>query len=179
MEDMDYSFFTTLMAEYSALKNEQTQRIVLRDTCLYISISANIAIAAVVAQQPNHPIQVLLFIPLASTLLFWLYATNDLMVTQIRKYIIGSIIPKLSQLDQKYQSNLLGWEYLRRRRTIGRFVSKLCRLLAVWSTFSGASMIALWVNAPAIHDVAQSWVWLAAALFAGLPYIFGLWLLDL
>lgn len=131
MEDMDYSFFTALMAEYTALKNEQAQRIVIRDTCLYISISANTAIAAVVAQQQNHPLQLLLFIPAASTLLFWLYATNDSMITQIRRYIINNIIPNLASLDQKYKAKLFGWEYLRRRRTFGRVVSKLCRLLAV------------------------------------------------
>jgi hypothetical protein len=179
MEDMNYSFFTTLMAEYAALKNEQAQRIVLRDTCLYIAISANTAIAAVVTQQQNHPLQLLLFIPAASTLLFWLYATNDSMVTQIRKYITNNIIPKLSPLEEKYKANLLGWEYLRRRRTLNRIVSKLFRLFAIWFTFSGASIAALWANAPNMHDVSQSWVWLTAATFALLPYIFGLWLLDI
>ena len=84
-----------LLAEYAALKNEQTQRIVVRDTVLYISITANTAIAAIYQQQQNPDPQILLAIPFASTLLFWLYATNDNMITQIRRYIVANIIPKV------------------------------------------------------------------------------------
>ena len=173
-------FYTTIIAEYTALKNEQTQRIVLRDTCLYISVSANTAIAAVYTQQ-QQSINILLFIPLASTLLFWIYATNELKVTHIRKYIQSHIIPCFSELDEKYKANLLGWEYLRRKQTFGRLVSKLCRLLVVWSSFSGASIVALYTTAPAAPEMmsGQHWPWLVGALFASLPYIFGLWLIDL
>jgi len=166
-----------LIAEYTALKNEQAQRIVLRDTCLYISISANTAIAAVYTQQ--HDPKILLFIPFASTLLFWIYATNDSMITQIRRYIVTNLVSKLSETDEKHKDILFGWEYLRRRRTLSRLSSKLIRLLAVWFTFSIASIAALTETAPNLQDIAQSWPWLTAAIFAGLPYIFGLWLIDL
>jgi hypothetical protein len=64
-----------LLAEYTALKNEQTQRIVVRDTVLYISITANTAIAAIYQQQQNQDTRVLLAIPFVSTLLFWIYKT--------------------------------------------------------------------------------------------------------
>ena len=101
-----------LLAEYAALKNEQTQRIVVRDTVLYISITANTAIAAIYQQQQNPDPQILLAIPFASTLLFWLYATNDNMITQIRRYIVSNIIPKLSPNGEKIESSLFGWEVL-------------------------------------------------------------------
>jgi len=168
-----------LLAEYAALKNEQTQRIVVRDTVLYISITANTAIAAIYQQQQNPDPQILLAIPFASTLLFWLYATNDNMVTQIRRYIVSNIIPKFSANGGKIESGLFGWESLRRRRTLGRFFSKLIRLLAVWSTFSGASIVALIATAPNSQDLPHDAPWLVAAAFTALPYIFGLWLLDL
>ena len=168
-----------LIAEYTALKNEQTQRIVVRDTCLWISISANTAIAAVYSQLQSHDPRILLFIPFVSTLLFWIYATNDSMISQIRRYIVTHIVPKLSQSDQKYRDSLFGWEYLRRQRTPRRIISKLIRLLAVWSTFSIASIAALVVNVQNLPDTAYSWPWLAAAFFVCLPYIFGLWLIDL
>ena len=151
----------------------------LRDTCLYISIGANTAIAAIYAQQPNHDPLILLFIPFASTLLFWIYATNDNMITQIRRYIVDYILPKLSGENKKYGNSLLGWEYLRRQKTVSRIISKLIRLLAVWCTFSIASIAALVVTASASGNVFQSWTWLTAAGFASLPYIFGLWLIDL
>ena len=168
-----------LLAEYAALKNEQTQRIVVRDTVLYISITANTAIAAIYQQQQNPDPQILLAIPFASTLLFWLYATNDNMITQIRRYIIANIVQKFSDSGEINASNLFGWEYLRRRRTFVRVLSKIIRLLAVWSTFSGASIVALIATAPNSQDLPHDVPWLVAAAFTALPYIFGLWLLDL
>ena len=168
-----------LLAEYAALKNEQTQRIVVRDTVLYISITANTAIAAIYQQQQNPDPQILLAIPFASTLLFWLYATNDNMITQIRRYITTNIVKKFSDGGVDNASNLFGWEYLRRRRTFVRVLSKIIRLLAVWSTFSGASIVALIATAPNYQDLPHDAPWLVAAAFTALPYVFGLWLLDL
>ncbi|MGO8779994.1 MAG: hypothetical protein ACLQKK_13945 [Rhodomicrobium sp.] len=168
-----------LIAEYTALKNEQTQRIVLRDTVLYVSIGANAAIAALYIQQKHPDPRILLFIPFASTLLFWIYATNDGMITQIRQYIVSNIVSRLSETGKEYNDSLFGWEYLRRQRTARRLVSKLIRLLAVWFTFSIASIAALVQSVPSLQDIGHSWAWLAAAIFACLPYIFGLWLIDL
>ncbi len=167
-----------LIAEYTALKTEQAQRIVLRDTCLYISITANTTIAGIYTQQQTQDPKLLLFIPFASTLLFWIYATNDNMITQIRRYIVSNVVPKLSVGDEALKDGLFGWETVRRKRTFSRFVSKFIRLFAVWITFSGASLVALAATAPAL-DAGMSWPWLAAAFFTCLPYIFGLWLLDL
>jgi hypothetical protein len=168
-----------LLAEYTALKNEQTQRIVVRDTVLYVSITANTAIAAIYQQQQHHDPRILLAIPFVSTLLFWIYATNDSMITKIRRYIVVNIIPKWSADGENSGSGLFGWEYMRRRRTLSRFLSKLIRLLAVWSTFSGASIVALIATAPNSQDLPHDVPWLFAAAFTVLPYIFGLWLLDL
>jgi len=168
-----------LLAEYTALKNEQTQRIVVRDTVLYVSITANTAIAAIYQQQQNQDPRILLAIPFVSTLLFWIYATNDSMITQIRRYIVSNIVQRFSDGGEENAINLFGWEYLRRRRTFVRLISKMIRLVAVWSTFSGASIVALIATAPNSQDLPHDMPWLAAAAFTALPYIFGLWLLDL
>ncbi len=146
----------------------------MRDTCLYVSITANIAIAAAYTQQQIHDERLLLFIPFASTLFFWVYATHDAMVTQIRRYIVETILPKLSRGDEA--GPVFGWEVLRRRWRFRRLVSKVARLLAVWVTFSGASLIALAAAAPGLGFNA---LWLIALLVAAVPYIFGLWLIDL
>lgn len=98
-----------LLAEYTALKNEQTQRIVVRDTVLYVSITANTAIAAIYQQQ-NQDSRILLAIPFVSTLLFWIYATNDSMITQIRRYIVTNIVQKLSGNDENNANGLFGWD---------------------------------------------------------------------
>ena len=178
-EELHENAKAALLAEYTALKNEQTQRIVVRDTVLYVSITANTAVAAIYQQQQHHDPYILLAIPFVSTLLFWIYATNDSMITQIRRYIVVNIIPKWSADGENSGSGLFGWEYMRRRRTLSRFLSKLIRLLAVWSTFSGASIVALIATAPNSQDLPHDVSWLFAAAFTALPYIFGLWLLDL
>lgn len=172
-------FNAALLAEYTALKAEQTQRLVLRDNCFYVSITANAAIIAAYTQQQTPNPQTLLYIPLISTLLFFVYASNDGMITQIRRYIVTNIVPKLSDSSEQQSAAILGWEYLRRRRTIARILSKLSRLFAVWFTFSGASIVALIAAMPPLQDIGQNGLWLGAAFFTCLPYIFGLWLLDL
>jgi len=94
------------------------------------------------------------------------------MITQIREYILHNIVPKPPE-------SLFGWEYMRRRRTISRIISKLIRLAAVWCTFSIASIAALVVTAQKVPGITHDPLWVAAATFAVLPYVFGLWLLDL
>jgi hypothetical protein len=164
-EELHENAKAALLAEYTALKNEQTQRIVVRDTVLYVSMTANTAIAAIYQQQQHHDPRILLAIPFVSTLLFWIYATNDSMITQIRRYIVVNIIPKWSADGKNSGSGLFGWEYMRRRRTLSRFLSKLIRLLAVWSTFSGASIVALIATAPNSQNLPHDVTWLFAAAF--------------
>jgi hypothetical protein len=172
-------FTAALLAEYAALKNEQAQRLVVRDTCLFISITANIAIAAAYTQQQIHDNQILLFIPFASTLFFWVYATNDDKITNIRRYIVDQLLPNIPVADESSKKIIFGWEYLRRGWSVNRLFSKITRLLAVWLTFSGASLIALAATLPEPSDYSHSIPWLFAVLFTALPYVFGLWLIDL
>jgi hypothetical protein len=145
----------------------------VRDTCLYVSITANIAIAAAYTQQQIQDANLLLFIPFASTLFFWVYATNDAKITQIRQYIVETLLPRLSNADAN--SAPFGWEYLR-RRSFRRYFLKIARMLVVWITFSGASILALAATASGFGFTA---IWVVALAFAALPYIFGLFLLDL
>jgi hypothetical protein len=146
----------------------------VRDTCLYVSITANIAIAAAYTQQQIQDANLLLFIPFASTLFFWVYATNDSKITQMRQYIVGTILPAISNSDGN--STVFGWEHLRRRRSFHRLFSKIARLLVVWITFSGASLVVLAATGSGFGFTA---IWVVAAIFTALPYIFGLWLIDL
>lgn len=151
----------------------------VRDTCLFISITANIAIAAAYTQQQIHDNQILLFIPFASTLFFWIYATNDEKITNIRRYIVDKLLPNISAFDENSKKIVFGWEYLRRSWSLKHLFSKIARLLVVWLTFSGASLIALAATLPEPSDYPHSIPWLVAVLFSALPYIFGLWLIDL
>ena len=168
-----------LLAEYAVLKNEQTQRITVRDTVLVMTILVITAIAAIYQQQQNPDPHLLLIIPFASTLLFWVYAVNDHSVRKIRRYITANVVPKLSDGSEIEAGSLFGWDASRRRSAIVRLFSKIVRLFAVWATFSGASLAVLIATQPNLRDLPQDLPWLAAAAFSTLTYVFGLWLLDL
>ena len=168
-----------LLAEYAVLKNEQTQRITVRDTVLTMTILVITAIAAIYQQQQNPDPHILLIIPFASTLLFWVYAVNDNSVRQIRRYIAANVVPKLSDGSETEAGSLFGWESSRRRSAFVRLFSRIVRLFAVWATFSGASLAVLIATQPNLRDLPQDLPWLAAAAFSTLTYVFGLWLLDL
>ncbi len=163
-----------LLAEYAVLKNEQTQRITVRDTVLYMTILANTAIAGIYQQQQNPDPHILLIIPFASTLLFWIYAINDNSVKQIRRYIAAHVVPKLSDGSEIEAGSLFGWESSRRRGAFVRLFSKIVRLFAVWATFSGASLVVLIATQPNFRDLPQDLPWLAAAAFSTLTFVFGL-----
>jgi hypothetical protein len=168
-----------LLAEYAVLKNEQTQRITVRDTVLYMTILVNTAIAAIYQLQRNPDPHILLIIPFASTLLFWIYAVNDFSIKQIRRYIAANVVPKLSDGSEIEAGSLFGWESSRRRSAFVRVLSRIVRLFAVWATFLGASLVVLIATQPNLRDLPQDLPWLVAAAFSTLTYVFGLWLLDL
>jgi hypothetical protein len=177
LRDNDSFAKATLLAEYAVLKNEQTQRVTVRDTVLLMTILVNTAIAAIYQQQQNPDPHILLIIPFASTLLFWVYAVNDNSVRRIRHYIAANVLPKLSNGAEIEAGSLLGYETSRRHGAIVRLFSNIVRLFAVWATFSGASLLVLIATQPNFRDLPQDLPWLAAAAFSTLTYVFGLWLL--
>jgi hypothetical protein len=159
------------MAEYTALKNEQAQRMVVRDTCLYLSMIANLAIAAFYSVAREA--QILLLIPFASTLFLSIYFLNDSMIGQIRRHIEASVLPKFSESDRQCDEVLFAWEKLHRRWSIGGLLAKVARLAAVWVTFSATPVGALAASAPSFDDMNDSWPWLFAAFLTALPYVLG------
>lgn len=150
----------------------------VRDACLFIAIAAVIAIAAINAQQQIRDNQVLLYIPFASTLFFFVYATNDHAIAQIRRYILDHILAEKRESDGNSRQVAFGWEYVRRRGTLSRVFSRIARFSALWVTFSGASLVSLAATLPDPSDYAHSIPWLGALFFAALPYVFAVWLLD-
>jgi hypothetical protein len=143
----------------------------VRDTCLYLSMIANIAIAAFYALVRDA--QLLLLIPFASTLFLSIYFLNDSMIHQIRRHIEKEVLPRFSASDRECNDILFGWERLRRRWSVGGFLAWLARLAAVWAALSGAPIAALAAGAPASDDLSQSWPWLFALFLTALPYVLG------
>jgi hypothetical protein len=160
-----------LLAEYTALKKEQARRIAVRDSCLYLSMVANVAIAAAYALVRDAAL--LLLIPFVSTVFLSAYFMNDSMIAQIRRHIEASVLPRFSESDRECNEVLFGWEQLHRRWSIGAFLAKLARLAAVWVTMSATPIAALALGAPAFDDMNDSWPWMFALFLTALPYVLG------
>jgi len=82
--------------EYSALKQEQSTRIALRETALY----ANLGIAATMLTIHFESTVVLasgvlLLAPLVSGVMFWIYYNNDYYVSAIGRYVTDYLAPRL------------------------------------------------------------------------------------
>lgn len=165
----------TLLAAFTGLKIDQTQRFILREIAFYLALFANIAIVALYEMR-SHDLRFLLLIPFASAILFWIYAANQSAIRAIRRYIMTVIVPKLSSASAT-DGLAFGWDDLGRGTWLGRLISNGFRIFTLWITFSGVSLLVLLLNVPA--DPTQDWLWLSAAGAAILPYILWVWFIIL
>jgi len=75
--------------EYSALKQEQTQRIALRDASIHINIVTSVTILGFVVAT-DHVEDLLFSVPIVNFTLFWIYYINDHYIHAIRLYLGGA-----------------------------------------------------------------------------------------
>ncbi|MCK2237403.1 MULTISPECIES: hypothetical protein [unclassified Crossiella] len=101
-----------LLAEYDALKAEQTSRIVLRDRLMYAALAALIATLALVVQPAGRP-HLLLLLPLVCVVLGWTYLANDEKISAIGRYLRRHLAPALVAPDGR-SGGVLAWESVHR-----------------------------------------------------------------
>ncbi|MFC9249815.1 hypothetical protein [Amycolatopsis thailandensis] len=101
-----------LLAEYEALKSEQTSRIVLRDRLMYAALAALAATLALVVQPAGHE-YLLLLLPLVCVVLGWTYFVNDQKITAISRYLGGKLAPLLRVRTHR-GGRVLAWESVHR-----------------------------------------------------------------
>ena len=136
--------------EYDALKNEQSLRILLRETVLYTSILFDAAIVTAQMTHSDSGYLLLLAIPFGSLLLGVLYSFNDSMVSRIRKYIRHDLrvrVLRAIEPNGGVGPVVFGWEEHHRARNTGFFFTKLLRLMVVLVAFCGVSIVALFIVA--------------------------------
>jgi len=92
------------LAEYAALKQEQTERIKQRDRLIYAALVAGAAVGSFAA---TRGLTYLLLLPAMALLLGWTYLVNDKMVTDLGRYLREGMGPALSELVGR---PVLGWE---------------------------------------------------------------------
>ena len=104
------------LKEYAQLKQEQHQRIGLRDNLLYFTLGVYVAILGFAVGAEGDP-HALLVLPWVSLILGWTYLVNDQKITAIGKYIRCHLVSKISEnvvhtnTDVK---SILGWEVAHR-----------------------------------------------------------------
>ena len=137
------------LAEYTALKTEQGERIKARDGYMYSTLAVVVA-AVAAAAQANLP-HLLLAVPPACFVLGWTRLRNDTHIVAIRHYLRDHLAPKLG-------GQVLGWETGPRGR-LTRWVQFAADML----TFVAPGVLAVIVwGTVAPHT---SWGW--AAVVAG------------
>lgn len=100
------------LAEYGALKAEQTSRIALRDRLMYAALAALAATLALVIQPAGRP-YLLLLLPLVCITLGWTYFSNDQKISAIGKYLRRHLAPALGTSDGRAGGSL-AWESVHR-----------------------------------------------------------------
>lgn len=108
----DDSSRAVLLAEYEALKAEQTSRIVLRDRLMYAALAALAATLALVVQPTGRP-YLLLLLPLVCVVLGWTYFVNDQKISAIGRYLGRHLAPSL-EVSTHRSEQVLTWESVHR-----------------------------------------------------------------
>lgn len=141
------ALLAVLLAEYTALKAEQLDRMRTRDNLVYATLAAIGAIGFAAIQAQHYVI--LLAIPVACAVLGWTRLANDTKVDQIRTYLRDELGPRLhSELTGQ---PALGWETS--STTSGSPGRKASHLTADLATYVGAPLVAFVLAAPALWEI--------------------------
>lgn len=136
------------LAEYQALKAEQTARIVIRETALYTTILVMSGISAIALGQTSVHTLLFLAIPPSAFTFFWVYLNNDSMISNLRKYFSGDLQSSiLETLDPVVEGEtVFHWEVFHRSIRRFRFVRRFINALVVFSAFFGSSLGAVVIS---------------------------------
>ncbi|MFD5093315.1 hypothetical protein ACFWMR_22115 [Amycolatopsis thailandensis] len=130
-----------LLAEYEALKAEQTSRIVLRDRLMYAALAALTATLALVVQSTGRRPYLLLLLPLVCVVLGWTYFVNDQKISAIGRYLGRQLAPSLVASTQ-CAGQLLTWESVHRRDPLRR-LDKSMQLLVDLLMFAVPALVSV------------------------------------
>ncbi|MET9340721.1 hypothetical protein [Nonomuraea sp. NPDC003804] len=139
-----------LLSEYDALKAEERQRIGARGQLLYATLTAVAGISTVTTTVGQ--LGLLLLLPLAATVLGWVYVTNDHKITAIGRYLRDRLGPRLVGLidDGSSDIDVFKWENYHRedphrpsRKRLQRAVD-----LAAFCAPSLTALALLWLLGP-------------------------------
>ncbi|TMR99761.1 hypothetical protein [Nonomuraea basaltis] len=139
-----------LLSEYDALKAEQRQRIGVHGQLLYAMLTAVAGITTVIATVGR--LELLLLLPLATTVLGWAYVINDHKIAAIGQYVRGRLGPHLVGLvdDGSSDIDMFKWERYHRQDPLrpSRKRLQLAVDLAAFCAPPLAALTLLWLLGP-------------------------------
>ncbi|MFF5211037.1 hypothetical protein [Streptosporangium sp. NPDC000396] len=139
-----------LLSEYEALKAEERQRIGVRGQLLYAVLTAVAGISTVTTTVGR--LELLLLLPLATTVLGWAYVANDHKITVIGRYVRGRLGPRLVGLvdDGSGDIDVFKWENYHREdpHRLSRKRLQLAVDLVAFCAPSLTALTLLWLLGP-------------------------------
>lgn len=142
-----------LIAEYNALKTEQSQRIVFRDRMVFVHLAACGAVGSWAASQYAEGEAwwvALLLVPWMSTVLGWAYIANDYAVRRIGWYIRDTLNKRANELGlvasdmSETCRDAFGWETYHRTDLLRKFRKRLqCTIDVILLSIPGICSVAV------------------------------------
>jgi L-asparagine transporter-like permease len=135
-----------ILAEFKALKAEQTARIGFRDNLIYVTVAAIGAVFAFALGRDGTP-YALLVVPWVAVVLGWTYLVNDEKISAIGRFIKNELAPEMLQVihlggQERDQAKIFGWE-VAHRSDKHRVQRKVLQLLVDLMTFVGSSFVSI------------------------------------
>lgn len=164
------------LTEYKELKNEQIQRIGLRDNIVYATLAAAAAVFAFVMSKQVDPIALLGLAP-ATFVLGWIHLNNDVKSCAIGRYLRCTLRNRIHKLTGSEYPGILGWE-IEVRSGRQRPWRKLMDCTASILAFAFPGFLALWIYWFRYHEGSLSWMLVAATVLEVILLgVLGLWII--
>src|SRR3990172_1158513 len=150
-----------LQSEYLALKYEQTTRISLRETALGVNFVAIAAVATIAFVKSPPNLTVVLFIPIISACICWVYLNNDIMVSRLRIFFKEEFLDRVASIYQdsskplnrrEIEAVLGSWEHFHRSKDSFRKLRRVFNFFFVSMGFFVSSFAAIVVTFEMILD---------------------------
>lgn len=167
-----------LVAEYSALKQEQTTRIAIRETALYINLGLLATIFGLTDPDFTSRAHIFDFLSMSSLVLFWIYFLNDSYVSRIRRYIIktldmDSLKAAIHDSDVKFLST---WEFDHHDSKLEKLSMKFFHLFIIAFSFFVPVIISIFWGTAAGTLIGSSL--LAVKMFVLVFIIYGIFVMT-
>lgn len=170
------SALSLIIAEYQALKEEQSARITLRETALYFNVGIFLSFVAVIySVNDGSHLSYFVLSSYVSSIMFWVYFNNDYYVNTIRLYIEADLFDIAKSIytaptadgDNSISSDEMqpfSWERSHRRAPKS-WLHTPAKIFALFLSFSAPAIAGIGASTSMLHgDLWLKAIWFTAAI---------------